>query len=93
MLLYWCTVLLFLEKYNDYLKIRGGTIGEATCDRTAKPTDAQCINEETHLINFLSHESEDITKYDWLYVVLMDVVSACTLGDDTSMLYKNDDYY
>ena len=73
-----------LEKYNNYIKINGGAIGEATCDRTAKPTDAQPIDDDTRLINFLSHESEDITKYDWLHIVLMDVVSGYTLDDGTS---------
>ena len=67
--------VIILEKYNDYLKTNGGIIGEATCDRTAKPTDARRITEKTHLIKFLSHESEDVTKYDWLSVVLMDIVS------------------
>jgi len=70
----------FSEKYNDYLKINGGIIGDvAVCDRTTKPTDARFINKTTCLINFLSHESESIAQYDWLHVVLMDIVSSCTL--------------
>jgi len=67
---------LFVEKYNDYVSINCGVIGDvAVCDRTAKPTDARFINETTCLIKFLSHESEDITRYDWLYVATMNIVS------------------
>ena len=81
------TYAVFLEKYNDYVKISGGIVGEATCDRTSKPTDAKSIDDKTPLIKFLSHESEDITKYhDWLYFVLMDIVSTCTLDEYPSKL-------
>ena len=63
------------DKYNAYLKINGGTIGEASCDRAAKPTDAKCIDEDTPLIALISHKNEEIVDYDWLYIVLMHIVS------------------
>ena len=63
------------DKYNSYLKINGGTIGEASCDRAAKPTDAKCIDENTPLIALISHINKEIADYDWLYIVLIHIVS------------------
>ena len=61
------------------MTISGGIVGEATCDKSAKPTDAKSIDENTPLIKFLSHESKDTSKYhDWLHFVLMDIVSVCS---------------
>ena len=56
-----------------YLEVNGGKIGTATCNRAAKPTDVHSISEDTQLIKLLSLEDTD--KNDWLYIVLMDVVS------------------
>lgn len=53
--------------------MNGGVIGNATCNRATKPTDVHKISEDTPLINLVSLEDAD--KNDWLYIVLMDVVS------------------
>ena len=66
-------VIVCSGKYNDYLRVNGGNVGTATCNRAAKPTDVHYINEDTRLINLLSLEDTD--ENDWLYIVLMDVVS------------------
>ncbi|XP_065913406.1 uncharacterized protein [Dysidea avara] len=63
-----------IEKYNAYLKVNGGTIGEASCDRTAKPTDAKCIDENTPLIALISHKNEENIANDWLHIVLMHII-------------------
>jgi len=62
-----------LERYNNYLKVSGGVSGDATCNRALKATDVHRISEETPLIRLVS--LEDTTKNDWLYLVLMDIVS------------------
>ena len=51
----------------------GGVVGNATCNRATKPTDVHYISKDTPLIHFVS--LEDTNKNDWLYIVLMDVVS------------------
>jgi len=53
--------------------VNGGIVGGATCNRATKPTDVHCISKNTPLINLVS--LEDTNKNDWLYIVLMDVVS------------------
>ena len=68
---YHCVVTA--DKYNDYLKVNGGIIGGATCNRATKSTDVHYINKDTPLIKLVS--LEDVSKNDWLYIVLMDVVS------------------
>jgi len=67
-------VIVHSGKYNDYLKVTGGNVGGDTCNRAAKPTDVQYINENTPLIRLISLE-DTANENDWLYVVLMDVVS------------------
>ena len=71
----WCTCYPFcaLERYNNYLKVSGGVVGDATCNRAVKATDVHHISEDTPLIRLVS--LEDTTKNDWLYLVLMDIVS------------------
>jgi len=64
-----------IDKFNSYLKINGGTIRETFSDRPAKETDAKCIDENTPLIALISHKNEEIADYDWLYIVLMHIVS------------------
>ena len=59
--------------YNDYLEINGGIVGTATCNRAVKPTDVHNIDENTQLIKLIS--LEDTNENDWLYIVLMDIVS------------------
>ena len=61
------------ERYNSYLKVSGGVVGDATCNKALKPSDVHRISEETPLIRLVS--LEDTTKNDWLYLVLMDIVS------------------
>ena len=65
--------VVYLDKYNEYLRINGGNVGVATCDRAAKPTDVHYIDENTRLINLISLENPD--EHDWLYIALMDIVS------------------
>ena len=82
----------FTDKYNAYLQINGGTIGEASCDRAAKDTDASYINKDTPLIYLVSHDNEGIPKYDWLYIVIMDIVSdiiLCCSFKDITVLFKD----
>ena len=67
-----CVVIV--GKYNEYLKMSGGVVGNATCNRAAKPTDVHYISKDTPLIHLVS--LEDANKNDWLYIVLMDVVSS-----------------
>lgn len=69
--------LLHTGKYNDYLKVNGGVIGAATCNRATKPTDVHYISKDTPLINLVS--LEDANENDWLYIVLMDIVSVVYL--------------
>jgi len=76
-------IICLTDKYNAYLKINGGVIGEASCDRAAKETDARCIDENTPLIAFISHKYEEVSDFDWLYKVLMHIVSL------TCMLMKS----
>ena len=52
----------------------GGVVGNATCNRAVKPTDVHYISKDTPLIHLVS--LEDTNKNDWLYIVLMDVVSS-----------------
>ena len=74
---YWLvsysSYIVVLGKFNDYLKVNGGVIGSVTCNRVTKPTDVHYITKDTPLINLVSFE--DTNKNDWLYIVLMDVVS------------------
>ena len=65
--------IVFADKYNDYLKVNGGVIGNVTCNRVINPTDVSCITKDTPLIKLVSFE--DTNKNDWLYIVLMDIVS------------------
>ena len=51
----------------------GGVVGNATCNRATKPTDVHYISKDTPLIHFVS--LQDTNENDWLYIVLMDVVS------------------
>jgi len=76
-----CETIIFctVENYNAYLSINGGTIGEASCEKAAKPTDAHSIDENTPLITLINHDGEDISNYNWLQVVLMHIVSLCDL--------------
>ena len=53
--------------------MNGGVVGGATCNRTTKATDVRYISKDTPLIHLVS--LEDPNKYDWLYLVLMDIVS------------------
>ena len=53
--------------------MNGGVIGSVTCNRVTKPTDVHYITKDTPLINLVSFE--DTNKNDWLYIVLMDIVS------------------
>lgn len=66
-------ILLHSGKYNKYLEINGGVVGTATCNRAQKPTDVHIIDENTQLIKLIS--LEDTNENDWLYIVIMDVVS------------------
>ena len=68
----------------------GGIVGNATCNRATKPTDVHYISKDTPLIHLVS--LEDTNKNDWLYIVLMDVVS---INTNTVVLcvHYNDYYY
>ena len=62
-----------LGKYNDYLRLNGGTVGGAGFNGTAKPANIHYISKNTPLIKLLS--LEDQCQNDWLYIVLVDIVS------------------
>ena len=70
------TAHFYVDKFNNYLRVTGGVIGGATCNRAVKPTDVHPISKDTPLIYLVS--LEDTNKNDWLYLVLMDVVSIAT---------------
>ena len=70
------TTYFYVDKFNNYLRVTGGVIGGATCNRAVKPTDVHPISKDTPLIYLVS--LEDTNKNDWLYLVLMDVVSIAT---------------
>ena len=78
--LMYATTIVFciVDNYNKYLSINGGIIGEASCEKASKPTDAHLINEDTPLIMLINHESEGVPNYNWLYIVLMHIVSLCS---------------
>ena len=66
------------------MRVTGGVIGGATCNRAVKPTDVHPISKDTPLIYLLS--LEDTNKNDWLYLVLMDVVSIAAAAFVAGML-------
>ena len=53
--------------------MNGGVIGDITCSGYLESTGVQYISENTPLIRSLSQE--DTTKDDWLYIIIMDIVS------------------
>ena len=62
------------EIYNAYLKLNGGSIDRSN-NRDSAPVHISNIDENTLLINLISHDSGDIAKTDWIYIVVMDIVS------------------
>ena len=65
--------ILLSGKYNDYLTVNEGSIGCTDCNGAVKPGNVQCINKDTLLFKLLS--LEDQCQNDWLYIVLVDIVS------------------
>jgi len=63
-------IFLPLVKFNNYLEVNGGVVGDETCSRALKDSD---VSEETSLIRLVSQD--DATNNDWLYLVLKDIVS------------------
>ena len=70
---YVTSCFVIIGNYNDYLRISGGVVGNVACNRVVKSTDVHCISKDTLLIHLVS--LENVNKNDWLYIVLMDVVS------------------
>ena len=69
----YSSCFVVVGKYNDYLRVSGGVVGNVTCNRAVKSTDVHYISKDTLLIHLVSLENAN--KNDWLYIVLMDVVS------------------
>ena len=55
------------------MKLKGGTVGGAGGNGTAKSVDLHYISKDTPLIKLLS--LKDQRQNDWLYTVLVDIVS------------------
>ena len=70
-----------LVKFNNYLEVNGGVVGEETCSRTLKDSDVHTISEDTSLISLVS--LDDASKNDWLFIVLRDIVSYTFKYQDT----------
>ena len=60
-------------KYNDYLTVNGGNVGRDAFNKATKPANVHYISKDTPLIKLLSLADTD--QNDWLYIVLMDIVS------------------
>ena len=63
--------IVVLGKYNDYLKVNEGNVG--CTNGSVKPANVCYINKDTPVIKLLS--LEDQCQNDWLYIVLVDIVS------------------
>ena len=63
--------ILVSGKYNDYLIVNEGNVGCA--NGAVKPANVRYINKDTPVIKLLS--LEDQCQNDWLYIVLVDIVS------------------
>ena len=59
--------------YNNYLTLNRGTVDVTACNGAARLTTVHCISNDTPLIKLLS--LEDRNQNDWLYIVLVDIVS------------------
>ena len=78
--------ILVSGKYNDYLKVNEGTIG---CTNGAvKPANVHYINKDTPVIKLLS--LEDQCQNDWLYIVLVDIVSISVTTYIATYVHVND---
>ena len=69
---------VILGKYNDYFRLNGGTVEDAGFNGTAKPANIYYISKNTPLIKLLS--LEDQCQNDWLYIVLVDIVSILVIA-------------
>lgn len=67
------TFLCVQGKYNDYLRVSRGNVGNATCNRPPNLATVHYISENTKLIKLIS--LKDTNENDWLYNVLMEIVS------------------
>ena len=66
-------LIVISGKYNNYLTLNRGTVRVTPCNGPAKLTNVHDISKDTPLIKLLS--LKDIHQNDWLYIVLVDIVS------------------